>query len=67
MDLEDDIGGFSQGRTTRNLFGGVCWSKVSAKSLEPDSTNYFAVDLELALNDTKHSAKQHAPGTQHAR
>ena len=36
---------------------------MNAKFLEPESTNYFVVDLELALNDTKYSAKQHAPGT----
>ena len=59
MDPEDDLGRFFRDRTTRNLFGGVCWRKVNAKSLEPEITNYFAVDLELALNDTKYSAKQH--------
>ena len=50
--LEDDIGRFSRDRTARNLFGSMCSRKVMAKSLEPDSTNYVAVDLELALNDT---------------
>ena len=41
--VEDNIGRFSRGRCTRNLFG---------------------VDLELA---SRHSAKQHAPGTQRKR
>ena len=64
MDLKDHNGRFSRGPpTTKNLFGGVCWRKVIAKSLESGSTNYFAGDLELALNDTRRSAKQHAPVT----
>ena len=44
MDPWDNIGRFFRDRTTRNLFGGVCWRKLNVKSLEPEHFSQLRSD-----------------------